>query len=173
MPRGGRRAGSGRKKGSRNKRVFKAVADTIAASGRTPLAYMLQVMEDVSVDPVRRDEMARAAAVYCHPRLSSITTSNTNTNTNYNSDAIVQIFAVPRGGRVDTKDGTITIDGEAIELKPIEPFTGTPALSDLRDHNDQRAEREPVVERLEVTEIDTTNITVLRRRDEDQGPGAA
>jgi hypothetical protein len=44
----------------------------IAASGETPLEYMLRVMRDTKADTHRRDEMAKAAAPYIHPRLASI-----------------------------------------------------------------------------------------------------
>jgi hypothetical protein len=36
---------------------------------RTPLEYMLDVMNDPNVPEARRDRMANAAAPYCHPRL--------------------------------------------------------------------------------------------------------
>ena len=37
---------------------------------KVPLAYMLDIMNDGTVDPARRDRMAIAAAPFCHPRLS-------------------------------------------------------------------------------------------------------
>ena len=37
---------------------------------RTPLEYMLWVMNDPTADPSRRDRMATAAAPYCHQRMS-------------------------------------------------------------------------------------------------------
>jgi hypothetical protein len=40
--------------------------------GLTPLEYMLAVLRDETVEPERRDEMAKAAAPYLHPRLASI-----------------------------------------------------------------------------------------------------
>ena len=57
----------GRKKGSRNKTTRAAV---IAASGLTPLEYMLGVLRDPEIDAHRRDDMAKAAAPYCHARLA-------------------------------------------------------------------------------------------------------
>jgi hypothetical protein len=39
----------------------------------TPLEYMLKVMRDPAAEEGRRDEMARAAAPYLHPKLQSIT----------------------------------------------------------------------------------------------------
>jgi hypothetical protein len=44
----------------------------IAASGETPLDYMIRVMRDQSASVERRDEMAKAAAPYVHPRLAAI-----------------------------------------------------------------------------------------------------
>ena len=44
----------------------------IAASRETPLDYMLRVMHDETADNERRDEMAKIAAPYVHPRLSAI-----------------------------------------------------------------------------------------------------
>ena len=71
MARGGKRPGAGRKKGSVSKRS-QEVAAAIMQTGKLPLAYMLEVMRDETADAQRRDEMARAAAPYIHPRLSSI-----------------------------------------------------------------------------------------------------
>lgn len=61
----------GRKKGVPNKVTISRAAE-IAASGLTPLDYMLRIMRDESADPHRRDDMAKGAAPYCHNRLASI-----------------------------------------------------------------------------------------------------
>jgi hypothetical protein len=61
----------GRKKGTPNKLTAARVAE-IAASGLTPLDYMLTILRDTNIEPLRRDEMAKAAAPYCHSRLSTI-----------------------------------------------------------------------------------------------------
>ncbi len=61
----------GRQKGTANKASIarqKAVAD----SGLTPLEYMLDVMRDTTVEGPRRDDMAKAAAPYIHPKLSAV-----------------------------------------------------------------------------------------------------
>ena len=50
MPRGGRRPGAGRKKGSATKRT-RQVADAAAADGRDPLTYMLSVVSDPTASP--------------------------------------------------------------------------------------------------------------------------
>ena len=51
----------GRKKGSLNK-VTSEMKAAIAASGETPLEYMLRIMRDEAAECTRRDEMAKAAA---------------------------------------------------------------------------------------------------------------
>jgi hypothetical protein len=82
MARGGFRPNSGPKKGAiyRKKGTVKTptpkkingipadiVADA-ADENLDPLTYMLKVMNDPSVDSVRRDRMAVSAAPFCHPR---------------------------------------------------------------------------------------------------------
>ena len=60
----------GRRKGSLNK-VTSLMKEAVAAAGETPLQFMLRVMRDRNQPPERRDEMARAAAPYLHPKLST------------------------------------------------------------------------------------------------------
>jgi hypothetical protein len=74
MGRGGKRPGAGRPQGASNK-VAQAERDAIAASGLTPLEYMLQVMRDAGADEAKRLDAAKAAAPYCHARLSSVEVS--------------------------------------------------------------------------------------------------
>lgn len=69
--RGGSRPGAGRKAGSPNIASIERQAK-VEATGETPLDYMLRVMRDDLADEKRRDEMARAAAAYVHPKLSTI-----------------------------------------------------------------------------------------------------
>ena len=69
--RGGKREGAGRKVGIRNKLTAQRQAE-IAASGETPLDYMLRVMRDGSADSSRRDDMAKASAPYVHPKLAAV-----------------------------------------------------------------------------------------------------
>lgn len=71
MARGGKRSGAGRKKGSVSRRS-QEIASAVASTGELPLEYMLRIMRDQTVEKRRRDEMARAAAPYFHPRLTSI-----------------------------------------------------------------------------------------------------
>lgn len=68
--RGGKRPGSGRKKGSVTRRTQEIIA-AVAADGESPLEYMLRVMRTAD-DDKRRDAMAVAAAPFLHPRLAAI-----------------------------------------------------------------------------------------------------
>jgi hypothetical protein len=61
----------GRRKGSQN-RITKAKTEKIAASGLTPLDYMLLVMRDGSVPRAERLDAAKSAAPYVHPRLAAV-----------------------------------------------------------------------------------------------------
>lgn len=71
MPKGGKRQGAGRPKGAPNK-ASAARAAEIAASGETPLDYMLRRMRDPTVEHADRDKMAVAAAPYVHSRLAAV-----------------------------------------------------------------------------------------------------
>ena len=91
MPRGGYRPGSGPAKGTkykpRAKKSAKAPAKKAPAKKKTtaniedadqyikegqktPLEYMLSVINDESAEKDRRDRMAQVAAAYVHPRLA-------------------------------------------------------------------------------------------------------
>ena len=65
----GRKTG-GRVKGSLNK-VTTEFKEAVAKSGESPLEYMIRVMRDNNEPLARRDDMAKAAAPYIHPRLAS------------------------------------------------------------------------------------------------------
>jgi hypothetical protein len=69
--RGGKRPGAGRPKSAATRRT-QEIVERANASGESPLEYMLRTMRDAEADQERRDEMARAAAPYMHPRLASI-----------------------------------------------------------------------------------------------------
>ena len=71
MPSGGRREGAGRPKGATNLRA-RALFESVAAGGETPIDYMIRVMRDQNAPSARRDKMALAAAAYLHSRLSSL-----------------------------------------------------------------------------------------------------
>ena len=77
--RGGARPGAGRKRGSPNK-ATQARQAAVAASGLTPLDYMLKVMRDPKADTARRDSMATASAPYVHPRLQAVQVSGDPSN---------------------------------------------------------------------------------------------
>lgn len=66
----GRKTG-GRQKGAPNRATAEARA-AAEATGILPLAYMLSIMRDTSIDPKRRDAMATAAAPYLHPKMSPV-----------------------------------------------------------------------------------------------------
>jgi len=73
MPRGslpGERRG-GRQKGTPN-RATAAKAAAVAASGLTPLDYMLSVLRDEAAPRSERMEAAVKAAPFVHPRLAAI-----------------------------------------------------------------------------------------------------
>jgi hypothetical protein len=73
MPRGGKRPGAGRKKGSRTRRT-QAVAAVALAEGVSPLEVMLASMrvEYAGGNLKAAAALARDAAPYCHPRLASV-----------------------------------------------------------------------------------------------------
>ena len=62
---GGKRPGAGRPKGAAS-RANEEVRQEAAASG------LLRIMRDPSQPVGRRDDMAKAAASFCHSRLSSV-----------------------------------------------------------------------------------------------------
>lgn len=82
MARGGARPNAGRKRNTPNKATAAREA-RVSASGITPLDYMLQVMRDAKADAVRRDDMAKSAAPYVHPKFSSQTPPNSNNPNGY------------------------------------------------------------------------------------------
>ena len=61
----------GRIAGTPNKATTKRQAE-IAASGLTPLEFMLNVMRESERDVMVRLEAAKAAAPYVHPKLASV-----------------------------------------------------------------------------------------------------
>src|SRR5580765_7092014 len=68
--RGGTRPGSGRPKGSKNRRTVET-ALRAAAEGLTPLENLLAVLRDACADPSARFEAAEVAAPYVHPRVAA------------------------------------------------------------------------------------------------------
>ena len=68
--RGGRREGAGRKPGSVS-RIDAEARLKAAAGGMMPLDYLLSIMRDEGEDKREQLDAAKAAAPYCHARLSS------------------------------------------------------------------------------------------------------
>jgi hypothetical protein len=71
VPRGGKREGAGRKEGSPNKASAERQAE-IAASGLTPLDYMMSMLRNEQETPANRMWAAEKAAPYVHPKLAAI-----------------------------------------------------------------------------------------------------
>lgn len=77
MPRGGSKPGErrgGRSKGVPN-RATAAKAAAIAASGLTPLDFLLGVMRDTGLELESRIDAGKAVAPYIHPKLANIEVS--------------------------------------------------------------------------------------------------
>lgn len=71
MARGGKREGAGRPEGAATAKT-RAIADTAATEGLTPLEYMLSILRDEEQTPAARFEAAKAAAPFVHPKLAAI-----------------------------------------------------------------------------------------------------
>lgn len=71
MAHGGKRAGAGRPAGAVTKRTREA-AEKAAASGLTPLEYMLEVLRNSDEPAERRMWAAEKAAPYVHAKLASV-----------------------------------------------------------------------------------------------------
>jgi hypothetical protein len=71
MPKGGRREGAGRPRGSRGRRTKEAVAKA-EALGPTPLEVMLEAMHAARAEGERAEavDCAKAAAPYLHAKLA-------------------------------------------------------------------------------------------------------
>jgi hypothetical protein len=65
----------GRQQGTRN-RASAAREAVIAASGLTPLQFLIAQMRDQALDLATRIDCAKSAAPYVHPRLSSVGVGN-------------------------------------------------------------------------------------------------
>lgn len=69
--RGGARPNAGRKAGAPNKKT-QEMQEMVAATGITPLQYLLSVMRDTANEPKERLAAATAAAPYVHAKLSQV-----------------------------------------------------------------------------------------------------
>lgn len=88
---GGKRAGSGRKKGSVSEATRKRteMAEAALTGGITPLEYMLGILRDEFADPKDRFAAAKECAPYVHPRLAAVEHSGEMTISH--EDAIEQL----------------------------------------------------------------------------------
>jgi hypothetical protein len=69
MPRGGPRVGAGRKPGSKNQTRKPLTGDSARVGRRrSPLEYLLDLLNDEAADALRRDRAAQALLPYCHSR---------------------------------------------------------------------------------------------------------
>lgn len=100
--------GPGRPKGSRNKASLRRQRE-VAATGITPLDYMLKVMRNPKAAWPRRDEMARSAAPYIHPKLATLQ-SNVNLTGRLTLEALVQA-SIP--SPANSNEAAQLIEGEA------------------------------------------------------------
>lgn len=71
MAQGGARPGAGRPPGAQNKKTVEQ-AEAVAASGLTPLDYMLSILRDNNQTQEARMDAAKASAPYSHARLNAI-----------------------------------------------------------------------------------------------------
>lgn len=67
---GGKREGAGRKKGAPNKKTAE-IQEQVAATGKTPLEVMLDIMRNTTDERLQLTA-AQSAAPYVHAKLSSI-----------------------------------------------------------------------------------------------------
>lgn len=111
MARGGKRPGAGRKKGA-VARVTAQARKKALESGISPLDYMLKVMRSTKAETKRRDDMAKAAAPFCHtraiehsgPNRGPITTLDLSKATDEQICAIEAIFG-PLAESLDSDGG--------------------------------------------------------------------
>jgi hypothetical protein len=74
LARGGSRPGAGRPKGAATVKT-REIADAAAASGESPLDFLLRIMR-TSEDEAKQLDAAKAAAPYVHPRLAAVDLGN-------------------------------------------------------------------------------------------------
>ena len=126
----------GRKARRNQRRQVRIPAKTIE-KGLLPLDYMLAMMRDDQIEPLRRDQMAIQCAPYIHPRLGAVLQASIpGRDIVEEAAAAVNIVSIPRGGRIDPKTGVVT----APEIVPIEPYRVDPAA---RAERSARAEACP------------------------------
>jgi hypothetical protein len=109
---GGAMPGAGRPRGSRNKRTLE-LQERIAATGLTPLDYMLSVLRDETNDVATRLEAAKAAAPFVHARLNAI---------DLNAEIISR--AVLKSEPLTPEEWAAKHGGRIIEHEPAEAIPG-------------------------------------------------
>jgi hypothetical protein len=179
VPRGGKRVGAGRKKGTRNKRrrtVVEAhaeVAMLVAAKPDTvtPLAHMLSILNNPDAAEGRKDQMAISAAPYMHPKLNLSATSELNGGGNCITN--IHFLVIPRGCFLSPEQ--VADPSCLIEYgEPFEPWVmPTPAITDQRELPAVAPEVATVPLPLEPAPDDgkITPLNAWRRRSDNE-PGA-
>ena len=95
-------AGRGAVRDGKRAAEHAAQGDSRGPVGKLPIDWMLAILRDPDAEQSRRDRAAEVAAPYCHPRLSCGLDEQVNGRDNGAGDInITQIFAVPRGARID------------------------------------------------------------------------
>jgi hypothetical protein len=90
-----------------------------------PLDYMLEVMRDTDADERRRDDLARAAAPYVHPRLSAVEYKEPPIDLSKLSDAeLEQLWELYRRAGASPNES----DGEGAATTPGPACPRTPGM---------------------------------------------
>lgn len=97
MAKGGYRPGAGRPKGPAKSSAKELATTVTKCGGRTPLEYMLTVMNDQDADVTRRDRMAIAAAPFMHPRVERTVLGKGVARAEAADDAATGIYETPEG----------------------------------------------------------------------------
>jgi hypothetical protein len=123
--RGGKRSGAGRRKGAPNKATAARQA-AISASGEAPLDYMIRVMRDKRAPVKRRDDMAKAAAPYVHPKLAAIEHAGTLSGKPPSQMTDEELIVIIREGQAqlaalnfDESENRATEDGRHMDVQNI------------------------------------------------------
>lgn len=102
MPRGGKRQGAGRKKGSQNKltKARQEAKDIVGVvEGEMPLDFLLRVMRHEKVPYIARVDAAKAAAPYLHRKQPQAHELEGNVNHKHQHRGKVQVVSLPDNGR--------------------------------------------------------------------------
>lgn len=112
MARGGKREGAGRKRNVPNKATIARQAQ-VAATGITPLDYMLEVLRNPKLPAARRDWAASQAAPYIHPKLATLQ-SNVNLTGRLTLEALVN-ESIKASLPANDDEAAKVIEGEVAE----------------------------------------------------------